>query len=71
MGLLPRDEAYFIQHLCDLGRQLRGAAISARRSVNSLGNQPLSLVARETAADTIYELDTHTEPVLEEFCRQW
>ena len=71
MGLLPRDDAYFIQRLCDLGRQLRGAAISARRSLNSPGNQLLSLVARETAADTIYELDTHTEPVLEEFCQQW
>lgn len=71
MSLLPREDAYFIQRLSDLGRQLRGAAIAARRSLNPLGNQPLSQVARETAADTIYELDTHTEPVLEEFCQQW
>ena len=71
MGLLPRDGAYFIKHLCDLGRLVRAAAIAARRSGNASGNQPLSQVARETAADTIYDLDTHIEPVLEEFCRTW
>ncbi len=71
MGLLPRDDAYFIERLCDLGRLIRDAAITARRSVSPLANQALSHVARETAADTIYDLDTHTEPVLEEFCQHW
>ncbi len=71
MGLLPREGAYFVTHLCDLGKQVRAAAIAARPSCNALGTQPLSQVARETAADTIYDLDTHIEPVLEEFCQKW
>jgi hypothetical protein len=71
MGLLPRNGAYFIEHLRELAVQVRKAAIAARRSSTLAGKQSLTDVARETAADTIYELDTHIEPVLEEFCQRW
>ncbi len=71
MHLLPRDGAYFVEHLRELGRQVRHAAIAARQIATTAESQRLAQVARETAADTIYELDTHIDPVLEDFCRQW
>ncbi len=57
---------YFLEHLSDLGRRLRNSVIESRRS-----NSALSGVARQTLSDTIYNLDTRTEPELERFCTQW
>jgi fructose-1,6-bisphosphatase/inositol monophosphatase family enzyme len=39
--------------------------------VQSRASQGLSEVRRDTAADTIYQIDTLVEPVLEAFCRDW
>jgi fructose-1,6-bisphosphatase/inositol monophosphatase family enzyme len=39
--------------------------------VRSRASQGLSAVRRDTAADTIYQIDTLVEPALEEFCRDW
>jgi len=37
----------------------------------SRASRGLSEVRRESAADTIYQIDTLVEPVLEDFCREW
>jgi hypothetical protein len=71
MDQLPRSGQYFIEHLRELGRQVRSAAMAARAAGRPSNMEPLATVARETAADTIYQLDTHIDPVLEEFCRRW
>ena len=63
---LPKDPDYFIQKLKTLGRLLRDAVLTAR-----CGDAAFAGVARESAADTIYQLDTHVEPILEHFCDQW
>ncbi len=63
---LPRDGAYFSEKLCQLGRSIRDAVVAARDAHQSFAD-----VSRQTSADTIYELDTHVEPILEEFCRHW
>src|SRR3954470_24553134 len=39
--------------------------------VRSRASQGLSAVRRDPAADTIYQIDTLVEPVLEDFCRDW
>lgn len=71
MHLLPRDGVYFVEHMRELGALVREAAMAARQPVTPVRDQPLAQVARETAADTIYELDTHIDPVLEDFCQRW
>ncbi len=71
MDHLPRSGQYFVEHLRELGRRVRAAAMAARASGTPSSSEPLAAVARETSADTIYQLDTHIDPVLEEFCRQW
>ncbi len=66
MPELPEKPAYFSKKLCELTRRMRDAVLKARLLKSQFSN-----VSRHTAADTIYELDTHVEPVLEEFCRDW
>src|SRR5436190_22614429 len=39
--------------------------------IRSRAGRGLSDVRRDTAADTIYEIDTLVEPLLEAFCRDW
>src|SRR5688572_7607871 len=39
--------------------------------VRSRASRGLHDVRRDTAADTIYRIDTLVEPILEEFCREW
>ena len=39
--------------------------------VRSRAARGLNEVRRDSAADTIYEIDTLVEPVLEDFCRDW
>jgi hypothetical protein len=60
---LPGGDTYWIATLCKLGRTLRDAVIDARHR-----NAAFAGVSRSSAADTIYELDAHVEPVLEAFC---
>jgi hypothetical protein len=39
--------------------------------VRSRASRGLNEVRRDSAADTIYQIDTLVEPVLEDFCRDW
>ena len=39
--------------------------------IRSRAGRGLSEVRRDSAADTIYQIDTLVEPLLEEFCRDW
>ena len=66
MNSLPRPAQYFADKLIDLGRQVRGAVVTARAKGAQFAG-----VSRQSSADTIYELDAHVEPVIEEFCAAW
>jgi len=57
---------YFVQKLLELGRLVRGAVLSAREKKADLAG-----VHKFTAADTIYQIDTQVEPVIEQFCAHW
>jgi fructose-1,6-bisphosphatase/inositol monophosphatase family enzyme len=57
-----------IHKLLELGRLVRGALLSARHGRDALG---AAGVAKWTSADAIYELDTHVEPVIVDFCEHW
>ncbi len=63
---LTRRADHFIEKLTRLGCLLRDAVIRGRKAGASLAE-----VSRETSADTIYSLDTHVEPELEDFYEQW
>jgi hypothetical protein len=57
---------YFVQKLLEMGRLVRGAILMARgRSADLAG------VHKHTVADTIYAVDSHVEPVIEQFCEHW
>jgi hypothetical protein len=66
MNDLPRGGDYFVQKLLNLGREIRGAVLSARAR-----NHEFAGVNRHTSADTIYQLDTHVEPIIKRFCEHW
>src|SRR3954469_1826998 len=63
--MVPVDPLEVVSRLKDFQRQVRDALV---RSHSSLG---LHEVSRASAADTIYQLDTVVEPLLEAFCEQW
>jgi hypothetical protein len=54
-----------VRRLREFQRQLRNALVRSRV------RQGLNEVSRDTAADTIYRLDTVVEPMLEAFCEEW
>lgn len=66
MASLPEPPAVLAEKLCDLGRLLRGTVWQARGEKRDFAG-----VARQSSADTIYQLDTHVEPILEDFCARW
>jgi fructose-1,6-bisphosphatase/inositol monophosphatase family enzyme len=63
--VLPIDPQSAIDRLLDFQRTVRTLLIDSRKTKN------LFSVARNSSADTIYQIDTVVEPVLEEFCREW
>ena len=63
--MLPIDPADAVQRLKEFQRRVRDALARSRASAG------LHEVSRDSAADTIYRLDTVVEPILEEFCRDW
>jgi len=63
---LPLPSEHVVHQLQALGRLLRDAVIAARSADAAFAG-----VSRHTVADTIYQLDTHVEPVLEHFCAAW
>ena len=68
MSELSRPPEYFLDNLKRLGRMVRDAVLRSRK-VNA--GSFAGAVVRQTSADTIYQLDTHVEPVLERFCEDW
>lgn len=59
------DPQSIVARLKEFQATVRGLLIGSRTA------QGLSDVRRDSAADTIYEIDTLVEPVLEDFCRDW
>lgn len=68
---LPRDAAYFVQKLLELGREVRGAILSAREKHSGVPAVNPASVIKQTSADTIYQIDVHVEPIIEKFCERW
>ncbi|MBC7783670.1 MAG: inositol monophosphatase [Burkholderiales bacterium] len=54
-----------IDRLIDFQKTVRDTLILSR------SKQALHEVSHDTAADTIYKIDTEVEPILEDFCREW
>lgn len=63
--MLPVDPDETVLRLKELQRRVRDALIASRAGA------ALHEVDRDSAADTIYRLDTVVEPMLESFCRDW
>jgi fructose-1,6-bisphosphatase/inositol monophosphatase family enzyme len=63
--MTPAESQFIVDGLLEFQRTVRGLLIESRRA------RGLHEVRRDSAADTIYEIDTLVEPVLEDFCRQW
>ncbi len=54
-----------VDRLKEFQRAVRDVVIDSRKRTS------LHRVSRHSAADTIYEIDTAVEPLLEDFCREW
>ena len=54
-----------IDRLREFQTLVRGVVVESRM------RSSLHAVSRHSAADTIYEIDTAVEPLLEDFCREW
>jgi len=54
-----------IDRLREFQRAVRDVVIQSRK------RPAMHAVSRHSAADTIYEIDTEVEPLLEDFCREW
>ncbi len=63
--MLPIDPQFAVEALKDFQSAVR------ERVVQSRGRAGGSGVARDSAADTIYQIDTEVDPLLEAFCREW
>lgn len=62
--MLP-DPDSIVARLKEFQATVRGLLVRSRAA------QGLSDVRRDSAADTIYQIDTLVEPILEDFCRDW
>ena len=61
-----------IQDTADVVRRLRTFQRTVRELlIDSRRQKDLHAVRRDSAADTIYEIDALVEPLLEAFCREW
>ncbi|GAC1434789.1 MAG: hypothetical protein NVSMB65_08790 [Chloroflexota bacterium] len=65
---LPRNPAYFVDHLHALALALRAAV---GRGVRASTSEELSQSTGERGGDTIYRLDEHGEEALLEYCAAW
>src|ERR1700722_19414865 len=54
-----------VERLIEFQSAVRDQIVASRRSAG------LHQVSHATAADTIYQIDTLVEPILEDFCREW
>src|SRR5437764_12550744 len=64
--MLPVDPQQVVDRLKEFQRAVRGKIIESRTLAGGLSG-----VDRATAADTIYQIDTVVEPLLESFCEEW
>ena len=62
--MLPISPEHVVVRLREMQAEIRRQLVGSRSSVSPT-------VIRSTAADSIYQLDTVVEPVLEAFCRDW
>ena len=62
--MLP-DPDSIVARLKEFQAAVRGQLVRSRAS------RGLNAVNRDTAADTIYQIDTLVDPLLEDFCRDW
>jgi fructose-1,6-bisphosphatase/inositol monophosphatase family enzyme len=62
--MIPNPQAV-VDRLIEFQKTVRDTLIAAR------SKQALHEVSHDTAADTIYKIDTEVEPILEDFCREW
>ena len=62
--MLPNAQN-LVDRLVTFQREVRDVVL---RSHGAIGGHE---VVRDSAADTIYKIDTDVEPLLEEFCREW
>jgi len=58
-------DQHVVDRLTEFQRAVRDVIVQSRKQ------PPMHAVSRETSADTIYEIDTAVEPLLEDFCREW
>lgn len=63
--MLPIDPQLAADRLLDLQRLVRAKVIESRSSDRA------HEVTRDSAADTLYQIDTAIEPLLESFCEEW
>src|SRR6185295_4844543 len=66
-----RPGAVMLNHDDILARLLDFQRIVRDTVIRSRAQAGLSNVNRDSAADTIYQIDTLVEPLLEDFCREW
>lgn len=59
------QSAQIVKQLIEFQSVVRERIIASRKRGD------LSEVNRSTTADTIYQIDTEVDPILEDFCRQW
>jgi hypothetical protein len=65
---LPRDAAYFVDHLHALALELRAAV---GRGVRGSTAEELAAATGDRGGDTIYRLDEHGEGPLLAYCARW
>src|SRR5687767_7790065 len=63
--MLPIDPQSAIDRLREFQRAVRNLVVRSRTS------HGLHQVTRSSAADTIYQIDTMVDPILETFCEEW
>jgi hypothetical protein len=63
--MLPVDSKGVVERLKEFQKIVRDQVIRSRDSAS------LHAVNRATSADTIYQIDTVVEPLLEDFCAEW
>jgi hypothetical protein len=62
---MPHSPQAAIDRLREFQRAVREAVVESRK------RSQMFFVSRHSTADTIYQIDTVIEPILEDFCREW
>lgn len=61
----PETNDRWISQLRQMQREIRDVVLRSHTDTNR------HETAKSTAADTIYRIDAHVEPILEKYCREW